>query len=39
MENIRLASVYDAKSLGSWKFIPEAKASELFEKDRELLDY
>ena len=32
-------SVYDAKSLGSWKFIPEAKASELFEKDRELLDY
>ena len=32
-------SVYDAKSLGSWKFIPEAKASELVEKDRELLDY
>ncbi|MDY3894083.1 MAG: 5'-nucleotidase C-terminal domain-containing protein [Candidatus Cryptobacteroides sp.] len=32
-------SAYDAESLGSWKFIPETKASELFEKDRELLDY
>lgn len=30
-------SVYDAKSLGSWKFIPEAKASRLFAKDLELL--
>ena len=29
--------VYNAKSLGSWKFIPEAKASELFRKDCELL--
>ncbi len=32
-------SAYDAERLGSWKFIPETKASELFEKDRELLDY
>ena len=30
-------SVYDAKRLGFWKFIPETKASELFSKDRELL--
>lgn len=30
-------SVYDAKSLGSWKFIPETEASRLFAKDLELL--
>ena len=30
-------SVYDAKSLGSWKFIPETEASRLFAKGLELL--
>ena len=36
-EEVTPESVYDAERLGSWKFIPEAKASELFKKDRELL--